>query len=80
MRHFSVILYAQFPFWQWLYLPCPKSSLRLPKGVSTLIRIVRKLLTRVRRRPAQAGFNSRLLEQHRDDAFAVMHQQIGGLR
>ncbi|WP_314212667.1 hypothetical protein [Pseudarthrobacter equi] len=48
--------------------------------MSTLIRIIRKLVTRVRRRPAQAEFNSRLLEQHRDDAFAVMHQQIGGLR
>jgi len=57
-----------------------KKLLCLPKEVSTLIRIIRKLLTRVRRRPAQAGFNSRLLEQHRDDAFAVMHQLMGGLR
>ncbi|WP_200896368.1 hypothetical protein [Pseudarthrobacter chlorophenolicus] len=45
-----------------------------------MIRIIRKLLARIRSRPAQAGFNSRLLEQRRDDAFALMHQQMGGLR
>ncbi|ACL41874.1 hypothetical protein Achl_3922 [Pseudarthrobacter chlorophenolicus A6] len=58
----------------------PKIFLTSSKEVSTLIRKIRKLLTRVRRRPGKAGFNRRLLEQHRDDAFAVMHQQMGGLR
>lgn len=35
------------------------------------------LLSRPLRR---SSFNSTLLEQHRNDVFVLMHQQLGGLR
>jgi len=35
------------------------------------------LLSRPLRR---SSFNSALLEQHRNDVFVLMHQQLGGLR
>ncbi|MEW1876909.1 hypothetical protein [Pseudarthrobacter phenanthrenivorans] len=28
----------------------------------------------------RSSFNSELLEQHRNDVFVLMHQQLGGLR
>jgi hypothetical protein len=44
-----------------------------------MIRKIRKALFPERRRGRRL-FNSDLLEQHRDDVFVLMHQQVGGLR
>ncbi|MDQ0662280.1 hypothetical protein QFZ35_000778 [Arthrobacter ulcerisalmonis] len=39
---------------------------------------LRALLSRPLQR--RSSINSALLEQHRNDVFLVMHQQLGGLR
>ncbi|SCC31922.1 hypothetical protein GA0061083_0191 [Pseudarthrobacter enclensis] len=48
--------------------------------MSTLIRKLRELVSAARRRNSSTSFNGRLLEQHRDDVYVLMHQQLGGLR
>lgn len=48
------------------------------KEVSSLMRKILGLLSRPLQR--RSSFNSDLLEQHRNDVFILMHQQIGGLR
>lgn len=52
------------------------------KEVTTLIKKIKKALFLIRF-PARAGrreFNVELLDQHREDAYALMHQQMTGLR
>jgi hypothetical protein len=52
------------------------------KGVSTLIKKIKKALFLLRF-PVRTGrreFNVELLNQHREDAYALVHQQTAGLR
>ena len=54
----------------------------LGKEVTALIKKIKKALFLLRF-PVRAGrreFNVELLDQHREDAYALMHQQITGLR
>jgi hypothetical protein len=48
------------------------------KEVAPLIRRILGLLSRPQQR--RSSLNSALLEQHRNDVFVLMHQQLGGLR
>ena len=48
------------------------------KEVAPLIRRILGLLSRPLQR--RSSLNSALLEQHRNDVFVLMHQQLGGLR
>lgn len=44
-------------------------------------RIMRLLSLPLQRRSSlTGGLNSGLLEQHRNDVFVMLHQQVGGLR
>lgn len=47
--------------------------------VKTMIRKIRKVLFPARR-TGRRLFNRDLLEQHREDVFVLMHQQMSGLR
>ena len=51
---------------------------RQRKEVSSLMRKILELLSRSPQRGS--SINSDLLEQHRNDVFVLLHQQIGGLR
>jgi len=42
------------------------------------MRVIMGLLSRPLQR--RSSFNSALLEQHRNDVFVLLHQQLGGLR
>lgn len=48
------------------------------KEVAPLMQKIMGLLSRSLQR--RSSFNSALLEQHRNDVFVLMHQQLGGLR
>ena len=48
------------------------------KEVPSLMRKILGFLSRPLQR--RSSFNSDLLEQHRNEVFVLMHQQLGGLR
>ncbi|HJW00402.1 MAG TPA: hypothetical protein VJ617_15030 [Arthrobacter sp.] len=52
------------------------------KEVTTMIRKIRKALSALRppARDDRRGFNGELLDRQREDVFALLHQQMGGLR
>jgi len=58
--------------------PCPFAPDDQRKEVVPLMRMIMGLLSRPLQR--RSSFNSALLEQHRNDVFVLMHQQLGGLR
>lgn len=68
-----------FPAPNWRYLLCPFS---LGREVTVLIKKIKKVLFLLRL-PVNAKrreFNGELLDQHREDAYALLHQQMTGLR
>lgn len=48
--------------------------------ISLMKRLKRLLLARSRPVRGRGSFNSALLEQRREEVFAVLHQQMSGLR